>query len=161
MRVHELMSSAVVAVGPKTPLREVLQLMLRRHLNNVLVVDDNQALLGVLTYSDLTRRLLPTYEDLARHEEYITTPESMEDRVTEVANTPVEDIMTRKVITVSPNIEVLKASATMVAHRVKQLPVVRDHKVVGIITHTDVGWGMMKQYPECLLGERHTRYPPK
>jgi CBS domain-containing protein len=146
MKVLELMSHTVIAVGPKTPLRQILQIMLRHHLNDVLIVDREGTLLGILTYSDLSRKLLPTEKELIEHEEYMLTPQSMEDRVTDIVNVPVDEIMTRKVITVSPDVEVLKAGATMTAHRVKQLPVVRGHKVVGIISHTDIGWGLMMQY---------------
>jgi len=146
MRVLDLMTPAVIAVGPTTQLRETLQLMLRRQLNNVLVIDNQQRLLGIVTYSDLSRKLLPSVKELAEHEEYLETPESMEDRVEEIAALRVDQIMTKDVITVSPDIEVLKAGATMTAHRIKQAPVVRDHKVVGIISHTDIGWGLMLQY---------------
>jgi acetoin utilization protein AcuB len=76
----------------------------------------------------------------------------MEDRFTDIARVPVDEIMTRKVITVSPDLEVLKAGATMTTNRVKQLPVVRNDKVVGIISHTDIGWGLVKQYAECMKG---------
>jgi CBS domain-containing protein len=110
--------------------------MLRRQLNNVVVVDTQQALLGIVTYSDLTRRLLPASTDLSEHEEYMRTPESMEHRVMDIAKIPVEEVMTRNVISVSPDLEVLNAGATMIAHRIKQLPVVRDHRVVGIIKAT-------------------------
>ena len=150
MKVLELMTPAVIAVGPTTPLREVLQTLLRHHLNDVLVTDGHQRLLGIVTYSDLSRKLLPSQKELAEHEEYIRTPESMEDRVEEIASLGVEQIMTKDVVTVSPDLEVLMAGATMTAHHVKQVPVVRDHKVVGIISHTDIGWGMMMQYPECM-----------
>jgi|SRR5271157_3343286 len=146
MKVCELMSPAVVAVGPKTPLRSILQLMLRRHLNDVLVVDEQQRVAGIVTYSDLSRRLLPTEGELVEHEEYMIQPESMEDRVADIIDVPVGEVMTRHVITVSPDEEVLKAGAIMTAHRVKQLPVVRQDKVVGIISHTDIGWGLMMQY---------------
>jgi len=159
MKVQEVMTPMVVGVGPETPLREVLQLMLRRHLNNVLVMDAQQALVGIVTYSDLSRKLLPTYAELAGHEEYMLSPQSMEERVMDVASTLVGDIMTSNVITAAPDLEVLKAGATMTAHRIKQLPVVRRNKVVGIISHTDIGWGLMRQYPECLMGESHATYP--
>lgn len=151
MKVLELMTPTV-AVGPKTALREILQIMLRRHLNDVLIVDRKRTLLGIVTHSDLSRKLLPTEKELIEHEEYMLTPQSMEDRVTDIVNVPVDEIMARKVITVSPDAEVLKAGATMTANRVKQLPVVRDHKVVGIISHTDIGWGLMMQYAECMRG---------
>ena len=152
MKVLELMNPKVLTVGPKTPLREILQLMLRYHLNGVLIVDSEQKLEGIVTYTDLSRKLLPTQKELMEHEEYLTTPQLMEERFRDFAGVPVEEIMTRNVITVSPEHEALKAGATMIAHRVKQLPVVRNHKVVGIISHTDIGWGLMMQYPECMKG---------
>lgn len=127
---------------------------LRRHLNNVLIVDRDQTTLGIVTYSDLFRKVLPTYQDLTEHEEYIRMPQLMEDRVADIVNVRVEEIMTRDVITVSPDLEVVKAGATMIAHHVKQLPVVGDHKkVLGIITHTDIGWGLLMQYAECIRGQ--------
>jgi len=152
MKVLELMNPKVVTVGPKTPLREILQLMLRYHLNNILVVDGEQRLAGIVTYSDLSHKLLPTQKELMEHEEYMTAPHLMEDRFSDIVNVPVDEIMTRKVITVSPELEALLAGATMTAHRVKQLPVVVNQKVMGIISHTDIGWGLMMQYAECMKG---------
>ena len=146
------MNPKVITAGPKTPLREILQLILRYHLNGIPVVDSEQRLAGVVTYSDLSRRLLPTVKQLMEHEEYLTTPQLMEDRFRDIANVPVDEIMTRNVITVSPELEALKAGATMIARRVKALPVVQNHKVVGVISHTDIGWGLMMQYPECMKG---------
>jgi CBS domain-containing protein len=152
MKIQELMNPKVITVGPKTPLREILQLMLRYHLNGILVVDSEQRLEGIVTYSDLSRKLLPTQKELMEHEEYLTTPQLMEDRFRDIANVAVGEIMTRNVITVAPELEALKAGAAMIAHRVKELPVVRNHKVMGIISHTDIGWGLMMQYPECMKG---------
>jgi CBS domain-containing protein len=152
MKVFELMSPRVVAVGPKTPLREVLRLMLRYHLNDILVVDDGQRLVGIVTYPDLSRKLLPTERELMEHEEYMITPQLMEDRFRDIVSVPVDQIMTRDVITVPPDLEALKAGATMTARRVKQLPVVRDNKVIGIVSYTDIGWGLMMQYADCMKG---------
>jgi CBS domain-containing protein len=152
MKVLELMNPKVVTVGPKTPLREVLKLMLRYQLSNVLIVDSEQTLTGIVTYSDLSRKLLPTLKELMEHEEYLTTPQLMEDRFRDIASVPVDEIMTRNVMTVSPDCEALQAGATMTARRVKQLPVVQNHKVMGIISHVDIGWGLMMQYADCMRG---------
>jgi CBS domain-containing protein len=150
MRVWELMNPRVVSITPKTPLYEALELMLRFHLNDVLIVNSELRLVGIVTYPDINRKLLPTTEELMEHEEYLAFPESMEDRFRDIVRIPVDEIMTRNVITVSPDLEALKAGAIMNANRIKQLPVVRDHKVVGIISYTDIGWGLMKQYGECM-----------
>ena len=53
--------------------------------------------------------------------------------------------MTERVITVSPDVEILKAGAIMSANRIKQLPVVRNHDLIGIISYTDIGWGLISQ----------------
>jgi CBS domain-containing protein len=153
MKVGELMNPRVLKVGSKTPLREILHLLLRSHLNDLVVVNNKDKLLGIVTYSDLSRKLLPSELELIEHEEYMTTPESMEDRVMNIVNLPVEEIMTRKVITVSPDCNAIKAGAMMDAHHVKQLPVVENQKLVGIISHTDIGWGLMMKYSEHMKGK--------
>jgi len=152
MKVVELMNPKVITVGLKTPLREVLQLILRYHLNNIVVVDGEARLAGIVTHADLSRKLLPTQKELMEHEEYVTDPQSMEDRFQDFTNVPVQEIMTRRVIGVSPDVEALQAGATMTARRIKQLPVVLDHRIVGIISHQDIGWGLMMQYAECMKG---------
>ena len=124
--------------------------MLRYHLNGVVVVDGEQRLAGIVTYSDLSRKLLPTQKELMEHEEYLSNPQLMEDRFRDIVSVPVEEIMTKNVATASPEQEALKAGATMTAHRVKQLPVVQNHKVLGIISHTDLGWGLMMQYAQYM-----------
>jgi len=126
--------------------------MLRFRLSHVLVVDGEKRLAGIVTYSDLSRKLLPTQKELMEHEEYLTTPRTMEDRFQELASVPVDEIMTKNVIAVPPDLEALQAGATMTARRVKQLPVVQNHKVLGTISHTDIGWGLMRQYPDCMKG---------
>lgn len=153
MRVSELMNPRVVKVDLKTPLREILQLMLRTHLDDVVVVDKKDKLLGIVTYGDLSRRMLPTQQELAEHEEYMTDPGSMEDRFMGIVNVPVEEVMTRKVITVSPDFDAIRAGAMMTASHVKQIPVVQKAKVIGIISYMDIGWGLMMKYSEYMKGK--------
>ncbi len=150
MRVGEWMNPRVVRVDPKTPLKRVLQLMLRTHLNDVVVMNSKDKLLGIVTYGDLSHRLLPTQQELAEHEEYLADPELMEERVMDIANLTVDEIMSGHVITVSPRSAAIKAGALMTAHHVKQLPVVENEKVLGVISHTDIGWGLMVTYWECM-----------
>jgi len=38
----------------------------------------------------------------------------------------------------------------MRVHQVKQLPVMENQKVLGIISHTDIGWGLMTKYSEYM-----------
>ena len=51
--VMELMSNAVVSVGPEAPLFEAASRMLREHVHRLPVVDDNERLLGILSTTDI------------------------------------------------------------------------------------------------------------
>jgi CBS domain-containing protein len=50
----------------------------------------------------------------------------------------VRDRMTRRVITIDPGQPASEASRLLVRHRIRQLPVVRDGQLIGIITHRDL-----------------------
>ncbi len=152
MKVSELMNPRVVTVDPKTPLLKVMQLMLQHKVNDIVVVDSEQRLAGIVTYSDLSRRLLPTTKELMEHEEYLRTPALMANRFLDITEVAVEEIMTRDVITVTPEEDALKAGGTLTARRFKQLPVVQGARVIGIISHADIGWGLLMQYGEHMRG---------
>ncbi|MGA2262946.1 MAG: CBS domain-containing protein [Acidobacteriota bacterium] len=101
MKVREVMNRRILKVGPETPLRQILPLLLRAHLNDLVVVDNKDKLLGIVTYGDLSRRLLPTEQELVDHEEYLTNPELMEDRFEDILNVSVDEVMTKRIITIS------------------------------------------------------------
>jgi CBS domain-containing protein len=71
MKVAEVMNRRVHEVGPETSLCEVLQLLLRFHLNDVVVVRNGSELAGIVTYSDLFRKLLPTQQEFMKYCEHI------------------------------------------------------------------------------------------
>jgi CBS domain-containing protein len=152
MKVSEVMNRRISKVGPEIHLRRILQLLLRSNLNDLVVVDNEDRLLGIVTYSDLSRRLLPSEQELMDHEEYLTNPELMEDRVENILDVPVDEVMTKRIITISPESNAIKAGAIMHAHKVRQLPVVENQKVVGIISHSDIGWGLMMKYSAYMKG---------
>lgn len=143
MKVRDWMTRGFVGVPSDFRVVDALTTMLRFHLNGLPVVDDQQRLLGIVTLSDVRRRLLPRQQDLVDHEYYLHRPELIEERLQEVAELPVADVMTRQVITVDPEDPVLAAGALMSARRVRQIPVVEKGKVVGLITPHDIAWGFL------------------
>ncbi len=133
MKVHELMNRRVLTTGPDTPMSEILELLLRFHLNNVVVANDQSELLGIVTYSDLCRRMLPSQQELIENEQYLINPGLMEDRFEDIVGLPVHEMMATDITTVSPDTHAIQAGALMSARRVKQLPVVAGNKLVGTV----------------------------
>lgn len=146
MKVSDLMTRHVLSVSPDTRLRAVQLLMLRYHLNDLLVMEDKKKLVGIVTYKDLFRKFLPTYEEVMEDSSYWTNPHHLEERMTSFLNRPVSEVMTTKLFTVSPDMHPVKAAALMNVHRVKQLPVLEKGRLLGIISYSDISWGVMLRF---------------
>jgi acetoin utilization protein AcuB len=73
----------------------------------------------------------------------------------------VQEIMSRDVVTVAPDLLVQDAAAIMVASRFGALPVVANNELVGIITETDLLRCFTKLAPDQLQPKTRTRHPVK
>jgi CBS domain-containing protein len=107
----------VVTLQEAATAHEAVQL-LNKYKIGCLIVLSNDRIIGIVTERDLLQRVL----------EQCKNPK--QTRVTEV--------MTRKVITGTPNMDVFEATRLMFKLRVKKLPITENNKLVGIVTLTDI-----------------------
>jgi acetoin utilization protein AcuB len=110
MLVQHIMQSPPLSVTPATTLHEVRQLMRRRGIRHVLVVEGGR-LAGIVSDRDLKNA-------------------SAQGRA--------DEIMTRELITVAPDAPVEEAGRLMVREKISALPVTLGGRLVGIVTETDV-----------------------
>jgi acetoin utilization protein AcuB len=114
------------SVPPSANVEEAFALMRQHGIRHLMVMDD-QELLGVVTDRDLRR---PDWSDgnvLSVREMY-----RLGDDL------DVADVMTEKVRTVEPDTTTSEAARLMVENGFNCLPVVRDERVVGILTSSDL-----------------------
>lgn len=125
MLVGERMTRPVITVRPETPLPDALDLMRKEHIRRLPVVDKHGALLGIVSQGDLLKASPSQATSLSMHEvTYL------------LSKLPVEQIMTRKVITVDENMPLEEAARIMADHEIGGLPVLRGKELVGIVTET-------------------------
>lgn len=142
MKVSDLMRSNVLTVGPDTPLHKVNEMLHHFHSDYVVVTEDKKVL-GILTYSDLFRQLLPHYDEVMRDESYWLDPNAIEQKASILKNKPVYEVMTKKIISVTPSTSAVHAGGLMIAKKVKQLPVIENDELVGVISYRDLTWGFL------------------
>lgn len=103
------------------------------------MVDDEHQMLGIVTqadlltkeaYSDAPRRLLDLVADLVANRD----PSWRLKAVGLVAR----DLMTRRVVTASPDEDAHSAAHRMMEARVTRMPVVENDRVVGIVSRQDL-----------------------
>ncbi len=144
MKVEDFMRTDFISLRSDTSIKKVNQLLHQLNIKYILITSKNNELEGIITFSDLFRHLFPSYTDFLTHaEENMLFPENIEERALELVNKHCKEIMTKEPETVKPGLPLIEAGALMLAHKVKQLPVVEKKEVVGVISYTDITWGFM------------------
>jgi len=146
MYAAEIMTKEVVTVRPNTTVGEIADLLLDHKISAVPVIDDDRHVVGIVSEGDLLGHPpsgSPHAWWLRLFSESIV---SLEEIAT-ARHLKAHDIMTKPAVTVVDQtpIDVL---ATLMRHRrVKRLPVLRDSKLVGIVSRTDVLEALMRREP--------------
>jgi CBS domain-containing protein len=125
--VSYYMTRRVVTAGPKLTVREAARRMISWGVRRLPVVEGGQ-LVGVVTTVDLIR-----YFGTSHVFRYMQS-----NRMDEVLSVPVEELMTKRVLTVDPSTDVGEAAGLMRERGCGGLPVVERSSLVGIITEHDV-----------------------
>ncbi len=126
MFVGERMSYPVVSVNPGMPINEALTLMRKERIRRTPVIKDGQ-LVGIVSDKDLLNASPSPATSLSIWEmNYL------------LSKITVRDVMTKDVQTVTHDTPIEDAARIMADNKIGGLPVVKDDKVVGIITETDL-----------------------
>jgi CBS domain-containing protein len=133
------MSRQIVSIGPEAPVLDAVQLMLQHRISGLPVIDPSGNLQGVVTEGDFLRRAeTGTQRKRARWIEFLMGPGRLASEYVRASGGKVGEVMTPEVHTVTEEAPLEDAVHLMERHRVKRLPVMRDGKVVGIVTRSNL-----------------------
>lgn len=124
--VEDAMTPLTYRIFPHTPLREVLDLMVRRDLTAVPVVGERYEVLGVITAAEALRHLLPRRVS------------GEGEAAAALGSTTAREVMSRSVMCVAEDQSLLEAANLMVNRDMSQVPVIRDGEFVGFLTRDAV-----------------------
>lgn len=120
-RVSTYMSSPVYVVKPNDTLAHARNLMLKKDIGRLVVVNESEKPVGVITMTDIIDSLYGS--------NYYRPLDDIK----------VSEAMSKNIITIDQNKSLRTAASLMMRHKVGGLPVVdKDGKLAGIITRTDV-----------------------
>ena len=118
-RLSEIMSTPVEVCTPQTPIQQVARQMCDQGVGSVLVVDDFDAPIGIITEKDIISKVVA-----AEHADHRTLAAG--------------DVMTPHPHAMSPDRYMYEAMSYMLGHRIKHLPVIDREEAVGIVTLQDL-----------------------
>lgn len=134
MKVKDIMTVNVAAVGQDATLKQAAELMIQRGISGVPVVNREKRVLGVLSQTDIVPKAASRPES-AGLIGLFASPKVDDRRRLAVT---VCEAMSAPAITVEADASVAEAARMLIDHDVSRLPVVRAYRLVGIVTATDV-----------------------
>jgi len=110
MKVREIMTTAVISVSEDATIEDAARLLARQRISGLPVVNKNGMLIGLVTEYDLISKDGHT----------------------------VADIMSRGVISVSPETEIEEVKHLLANQRIRRVPVLEGDQLVGIVSRSDL-----------------------
>jgi CBS domain-containing protein len=163
MKAADIMTRQVYTIGPEQTLKDCAQILRECHVNglvvlngeeivgiitkadifkvillNGLVVLDGGTVAGVIPTAEISKAMLPGYFDNMDGKRHMATFDCIEERAHQLDDLKVRAIMATPPITVSNDTPIVKAGSLMILKGIKQLPVVDNGKLSGIVTLTDI-----------------------
>ena len=116
MKIHSLMIPDPISITENASISETIELMKINSIRHLPVVSKGNKLEGFVTLADLKQGLIPSM----------------------LGDVSLEDLIIRDPITVDPDDDIETAAQIIYKHKIGGMPVVKNDKVVGIITETDI-----------------------
>lgn len=123
MIVEEIMKRAVATLYPEDSIADAIKLMADKKIRHIPIIDENQFIIGLVSDRDIKDAAPSIFhwdENAGDFEK------------------PVKTIMNTDVITGHPLDFVEEISAVFYEHHISCLPIIKDKKLVGIVTETDL-----------------------
>jgi CBS domain-containing protein len=110
MQAKDIMTRDIITVPPGMPVKKLAMTLIKNQISGAPVAGRNGKIVGVVSEADIVAK----------------------------KGTDVKSIMSKKIISVAEDTAVEEIARVMTAEKIKRVPVMRDGKVVGIVSRADI-----------------------
>lgn len=146
LKVRDVMTTNLVTVHSEDTIKQATVKFALSGISGAPVVDNDGRLVGILSETDILE-LVMKHQDKLRMEQpslhMLSMPfdrgeEDVREVVAKISETPVKEVMTRAVLTVSPDAQIIETVERMIEKKVNRVPVIEKDTLVGIVTRGDI-----------------------
>ena len=139
MKVRDLMTKRVLTIGPEAPIKDVAKILVENRISGLPVCDIEGHVLGVISEGDiLYKEHDPVEGARGGASAWLSSGSPRYPGYAKARALAARAAMTAPAITIAPHQSVSDAARIMASRGVDRLPVVKDEKLVGIVTRADL-----------------------
>ncbi len=145
MKVREIMSINAVRIFSGATMAEAAELAAMSNASGLFVVDEENNFIGVLSEGDMMAMVLPEMSEvMERGGNFRDSYNILAEKGVRLANEAIDTHLIADPLTLDPNDEILKAASTMAMKKMRRLPVVKNGKLVGMVSRGDICKAVLK-----------------
>jgi CBS domain-containing protein len=145
MKVQDCVNLNPTRIRAGATVLQAAEVLSTSQASDLMVVDDDNNFVGVLSEGDLIRAALPRFEEVLAQGEGLSAARAIfEEKGSNLASKPIAPHVIKNPITVAPGDDVLVAATTMIHNQIRRLPVVQGGKLIGTIARADVCLGVLR-----------------
>jgi CBS domain-containing protein len=139
MKARDVMTTHVITISPNATIQEVAEFLLQHRISALPVVNQDGALVGIVSEGDLLRRSeVGTDRRRSWWLRMLVGQETLAAEYVKAHAGKVADVMTKRVITAEPMTPLSEIATLLERHSIKRIPIVENARLVGIVTRANL-----------------------
>jgi CBS domain-containing protein len=143
MRAADVMTTNICAATPDAPIDEIARKLLEWRVSALPVIDEQDRVLGVVSEGDLMRHHALGTDRRSWWLDMLLTDTALAKTYVKTHGRTARDVMTSPALVVDENADLGGVAQLLESKRIKRVPVVRDGKLVGIVSRADIMRGLI------------------
>ena len=138
-QIKDVMRVRTARIRQDSDIRHAAEIVALSGVSDLMVVDDEDKFIGVISEGDILRTALPDIDEIL--DEGGTLEDAFQiflDKGKQLSELPIAPLIIREPIVLDPENHVAQAATILVDQQIRLLPVVQDSKLVGTISRADV-----------------------
>ncbi|MDR0335352.1 MAG: CBS domain-containing protein [Methanomassiliicoccaceae archaeon] len=155
LHVRDLMTTQVITLKATDTIKQATVLFALHDISAAPVVDDERHLIGILSETDILELVMkyqkelsidhPSLYMLASPMDDISGDEELKKAYEAISKTKVKDIMTKTILTTTPDARIVDVVEEMIKKTINRVPVLEKGVLVGIISRGDIIFSIYKK----------------
>lgn len=140
MLIRDIMSLNATRIGVGSDMQRAAEIVSLTGASDLMVVDEGNHFVGVLSEGDLIRETLPRFDEIMSTSGSLNEAlEIFVDKGKTLARQKIDDLIIRDPVVMRPDDKILKAASIMISKQIRRLPVVDvNGKLLGTVSRADV-----------------------